>query len=113
MVGKEYSPERGDLVWLDFDPQLGREQAGRRPAVVLSPGFYNSISALAWICPITSKVKGYPFEVLLPKNAPIQGVVLTDQLRSLDYQQRRIEFVGRIAHDLCDQIRAKARRLLE
>lgn len=112
-MSKNYLPERGDLVWIDFDPQIGREQAGRRPAVVLSPGFYNSKSTLAWICPITSKAKGYPFEVPLPKSGAIQGVALTDQLRSLDYQKRRIEFAGRISPDLCDEIRARARRLLE
>ncbi len=112
-MSKKYSPERGDLVWIDFDPQLGREQAGRLPAVVLSPGFYNSKSNLAWICPITSRAKGYPFEVPLPLSASIQGVVLTDQLRSLDYQKRRIEWIERISPDLCNEIRARARRLLE
>lgn len=81
--------------------------------MVLSPGFYNAKSALAWICPVTSKVKGYPFEVLLPENLPIQGVVLADQLRSLDYRQRRVEFAGRIPPALCEEIRAKAGRLLK
>lgn len=99
MVSKKYLQERGDLVWIDFDPQDGREQAGRRPAVVLSPRFYNEKSALAWSCPITSKAKGYLFEVPLPKSLPLQGVVMADQLRSLDYQQRQIEFIGCLPSD--------------
>lgn len=73
LVSKKYLPERGDLVWID--PQVGREQAGRRPAVVLSPRFYNEKSALAWICPITSKAKGYPFEVPLPKSLPADALL--------------------------------------
>ena len=112
-MNKKYSPERGDLVWIDFDPQVGREQAGRRPAVVLSPGLYNAKSDLAWICPVTSKVKGYPFEVPLPKSVAVSGVVLADQVRSLDYRRRRIEFIGRLPPALCDEIRAKAQRMLE
>lgn len=73
-----YTPERGDLVWIDLDPQTGREQRGRRPAVVVSPAVYNARSPLAWLCPVTSKKKGYPFEVDLAKGLPIQGVVLVD-----------------------------------
>ena len=78
------TPRRGDLIWLSFTPQTEREQAGRRPALVLSPEAYNRKTGLALICPATRKVKGYPFEVLLPDLGAVQGVALTDQLRSLD-----------------------------
>ena len=81
------APERGALIWLTFKPQSGREQAGRRPALVVSPSAYNSKVGLALVCPITSKVKGYPFEVPLPDGGPVQGVVLADQLRSLDWRR--------------------------
>jgi mRNA interferase MazF len=79
-----YVPETGDLIWLDFTPQVGREHAGRGPAVVLSPSVYNRRSRLATVCPVTNQVKGYPFEVPLPKTLPIPGVVLADHLGSLD-----------------------------
>jgi mRNA interferase MazF len=90
----KYVPERGDLVWLSFDPQAGREQAGRRPAVVLSPRSYNAKTNLAVCCPVTSKVKGYPFEVEIPEGLPVHGVVLCDQLKSLDWHERRAEFIA-------------------
>jgi mRNA interferase MazF len=96
-VIRSYVPEAGDLIWLDFTPQAGREQAGRRPGVVLSPGAYNRRSGLAIVCPITSQVKGYPFEVHLPKSLPIAGVILADHLRSLDWQVRRAEKAGRVS----------------
>ena len=75
------------MIWLTFTPQSGREQAGRRPALVVSPSAYNSKVGLALVCTITSKVKGYPFEVPLPNGVPVQGVVLADQLRSLDWRR--------------------------
>ena len=87
------TPRRGDLIWLSFTPQTGREQAGRRPALVLSPEAYNSKTGLALICPVTSKVKGYPFEVALSTTAGVQGVVLADQLRSLDWRARGAEWI--------------------
>lgn len=107
-----YVPQRGDLVWIDFDPQKGREQRGRRPALVLSPQEYNVKSALAWFCPVTSKVKGYPFEVPLPEGQKIQGVILTDQVRSLDYKGRRAEFIARVDNEICQAALARARTLL-
>ncbi|HVT03041.1 MAG TPA: endoribonuclease MazF [Thermoanaerobaculia bacterium] len=88
-----YIPDRGDAVWLTFDPQAGHEQSGRRPAVVLSPKMYNSRTDLAVFCPITSQVKGYPFEVLLPEALPVRGAVLADQLKSLDWRIRKAEFI--------------------
>lgn len=86
-------PRRGDIVWLTFNPQAGHEQAGRRLAVVLSPLSYNARVGLALLCPITSAVKGYPFEVNLPHDLPISGVILADQVKSLDWQARAVEFI--------------------
>src|SRR5256712_14029729 len=80
-----YIPERGDAVWITLDPQAGHEQAGRRPALVLSPSAYNGRVGLALFCPITNQVKGYPFEVLIPPGSPVTGVVGSDQVKSLDW----------------------------
>jgi len=87
----EYTPERGDIVWLQFDPQTGHEQAGRRPALVVSPKAYNRKVGLALFCPITSSIKGYPFEVSIPKGSKAQGAVLCDQIKSLDWRSRQAE----------------------
>ncbi|WP_419875549.1 type II toxin-antitoxin system PemK/MazF family toxin [Candidatus Pristimantibacillus sp. PTI5] len=92
-------PARGDLVWLDFDPQAGREQAGRRPALVLSETEFNDLTGFAVVCPITNQAKDYAFEVLLPEGLPFTGVVLTDQLKSLDVRKRKIKVVGSISND--------------
>jgi len=89
-----YTPQRGDLVWLSFDPQDGHEQAGRRPAFVLSPEPYNRKTGLFLVCPVTSKVKGYPFEVALPDGLAVSGVILADQIKSLDWKARRAEFAS-------------------
>ena len=88
-AGSSYTPERGDVIWLSFDPQAGHEQAGRRPAVVLSPSAYNRSSGLAIVVPITSKAKGYPFEVEVPQDAGISGVILADHVKSVDFHARR------------------------
>lgn len=93
------TPARGDLVWLDFDPQAGREQAGRRPAIVLSESTFNELTGFAWVCPIMNQSKDYAFEVALPKGLPITGVVLTDQLTSLDVRKRKIKVVGSLPVD--------------
>jgi mRNA interferase MazF len=87
-----YVPKRGDVVWLCFDPQAGHEQAGRRPAFVLSPESYNQKTSLFLVCPITSRVKNYPFEVALPRGLLVSGVVLCDQIKSLDWRARMAEF---------------------
>jgi mRNA interferase MazF len=107
-----YVPERGDLVWLTFDPQAGREQAGRRPALVLSPVSYNKRASLALVCPITSQVKGYPFEVALPEGLSISGVVLADHLKSADWAARRSEFVARAPSEVMSEVTARLRPLL-
>src|SRR4030042_7048560 len=93
MVNAEpYVPRRGDVVWISLNPQAGREQAGRRPAVVLSPHAYNAKVGLALLCPITSQIKGYPFEVAVPGGLPVSGVVLADHVRSLDWRVRNAEW---------------------
>lgn len=89
-------PQRGDIVWISMNPQAGHEQTGRRPALVLSPGSYNGKVGLAILCPITSHIKGYPFEVLVPKGLPVEGVVLSDQVKCLDWKARRAEFLCKL-----------------
>ena len=86
MVKKGYVPQRGDVVWISLNPQSGHEQAGRRPAVVLSPGIYNEKVELAILCPVTNQIKGYPFEVLMPDGLPVSGAILADQIKSLDWR---------------------------
>lgn len=105
-------PERGDIVWLSFNPQAGHEQAGRRPAVVLSPRAYNSKVGRALFCPITNQAKGYPFEVPLPDGLPVSGVVLADHVKSLDWRARRAERIGSLPPRLVGEILARLRALL-
>ena len=93
---KSYIPERGDIVWLSFNPQSGHEQSGRRPALVISPHIYNEKTSLAILCPVTSQVKDYPFEVKIPDNLEITGVVLSDQVKSLDWKTRKAEFICKL-----------------
>ena len=91
-MSDSYCPKRGDIVWLTFTPQVGHEQAGYRPALILSPGLYNKKVGLALACPITTQVKSYPFEVPIPKGLEVSGVVLADQVKSLDWKARRARF---------------------
>jgi mRNA interferase MazF len=107
-----YVPERGDLVWLTFDPQAGHEQAGRRPALVLSPAPYNRRASLALVCPITNQAKGYPFEVALPEGLSISGVVLADHVKSADWAARCAEFAARAPAEIVAEVTAKLRPLL-
>ena len=93
MKSGSYIPNRGDIVWLNFTPQAGHEQRGLRPAIVLSPKIYNEKTSLCICFPITSKIKGYPFEIPLPKDLPISGVILSDQIKNLDYVKREISFI--------------------
>lgn len=108
-----YVPQRGDAIWLDFDPQAGHEQAGRRPALVLSPGSYNGVVGLALVCPITNRRKGYPFEVGIPDDLAVTGAVLADQVRSLDWKVRRAEFIAKAPESVVREALAKARPLLD
>lgn len=109
---RPYVPEAGDLVWLTFDPQTGREQRGRRPAVIVSPRIYNARSELAVVCPITSNVKGRMFEVTVPPGGRIEGAVLVNHLKSLDWKERRAQFAGKLDEDTLEEIRERIRPLL-
>jgi mRNA interferase MazF len=111
MVAK-YVPERGDLVWIAFDPQAGHEQSGRRPGLVITPLSYNAKVGLALICPVTSQVKGYPFEVALPKGR-IDGVVLADQIRSLDWAARGAEKASQVDENVLNEVLAKIAALVQ
>ena len=107
-----YVPDRGDLVWLAFTPQTGSEQAGRRPALVISPKAYNAKVGLALFCPVTSRVKGYPFEVALPAGGDVLGVVLADQLKSLDWRARKATLIERASAELLAMVTARILPLL-
>jgi len=111
-VTRSYVPNAGDVVWISFDPQSGHEQAGRRPGLVLTPAEYNQASGLAMACPITSRVKGYPFEVPV-KGKRIQGVVLADQLRSLDWRARQFTFVEQANEEIVEEVKALLGTLLQ
>jgi mRNA interferase MazF len=108
-----YVPDRGDVVWITLNPQAGREQAGRRPALVLSPALYNGKVGLAVLCPITSQVKGYPFEVLIPTGLAVTGVVLSDQVRNLDWRVRDAEHFCRLPEQTVTEVLRKLGTLLE
>lgn len=112
MPAAVYEPERGDLVWITLNPQAGHEQAGRRPAVILSPRAYNARVGLALMCPITSQVKGYPFEVLIPAGLPVAGAVLADQIKSLDWRARRADRIGSLPRTVVDDVLTRVRTLL-
>ena len=112
MVAGKYIPDTGDIVWLQFSPHAGHEQAGHRPALVMSPKTYNAKTGLALFCPITSRVKGYPFEVLLPERSSISGVVLADQVRNLDWEARRARFEIRASRVVVSEVRDKLAVLL-
>jgi len=107
-----YVPNRGDLVWLNFEPQSGHEQAGRRPALVLSPSSYNSKVGLAILCPVTSKIKGYPFEVSLPPKISVSGVVLSDQVKNLDWKSRDVEFICKLDSQSVEEVLQRLHTLL-
>ena len=102
-----FVPDAGDLVWLTFDPQARREQADRRPALVLSPRSHNQKSGLALLCPITNQVKGYAFEVPLPPDCGATGAILADHLKSVDWSARRAAKIGRIPPPALDEVLAK------
>ncbi|MGH7605304.1 MAG: endoribonuclease MazF [Gemmatimonadaceae bacterium] len=108
-----YVPDRGDAVWLTFDPQAGHEQSGRRPAVVLSPKQYNGPTGLAVLCPVTTQVKGYPFEVVLPSGLPIAGAILSDQVRNLDWKARRASRICKLPATTTEEVLGKLRVLLD
>src|SRR6267378_4300593 len=112
VVARAYVPDAGDLVWLTFDPQAGHEQRGRRPALILSSRLYNAKSRLAVACPVTSQVKGYPFEVVLPPHGAIAGVVLADHAKNLDWEARRAVFEAKAPAEVLADVRERLRALL-
>jgi mRNA interferase MazF len=109
---KAYVPKRGDVVWITMNPQVGHEQAGRRPAAVLSPEMYNEKAGLAIMCPVTSQAKGYPFEVPMPSGLPVSGVILSDQVKSLDWRARNAEMICTLPSKAISEILQKIGLLL-
>lgn len=97
------APDRGDLVYINFNPQSGHEQAGTRSGIVLSPKNFNTVTGFAVVCPITRQQKGYPFEVILPKGMVFEGVILVDQVKSFDWKARQLQIKGRVPDDLVIQ----------
>ena len=108
-MGRSYIPETGDIVWVNFSPQEGREQSGHRPTVVLSPSIYNAKTSLMVCCPLTTQIRNYPFEVLIGGDRP--AAVLADQVKSLDWRKRRARRKGAISPDELAELRAKIRAL--
>lgn len=111
MVKAVYTPERGDLVWTDFNPQAGREQSGKRPALVLSPRIYNEKTGLAVMVPITSQIKGYPFEVPIHAKT-IKGVALSDHLKNMDWKARGVTFAAKAPAAIIEQVTANIAALI-
>ena len=107
-----YVPERGDVVWVSLNPQAGHEQAGRRPAVIVSPASYNGKTGLALLCPTTSQVKAYPFEVRLPEGLPVTGVVLSDHVKSLDWRARNAELICTLTDEAITELLQKLATLV-
>lgn len=108
-----YVPGRGDVVWLTFDPQAGHEQRGKRPALVISPREYNRRVGLALVCPVTTRVKGYPFEVVLPQDLEATGAVLSDQVKSLDWRARKAQYLCAVPREVMDEVVARILALVE
>lgn len=112
VTGSGRIPGRGDAIWIDFNPQAGREQAGRRPAVVLSPAAYNGRVGLALLCPVTRQVKGHPFEVAIPEGFGVSGVILADQVKSLDWQRRNATVIEALPRETVAEVLHKVNLLL-
>lgn len=112
MVTKAYAPASGDIVWLDMNPQAGSEQAGRRPAIVLSPKAYNEKTGLALFCPVTNQKKGFPFEVDIPPGLRVTGVILSDHIKSLDWRSRNAAFLCKAGDFVKEDVLAKISALL-
>jgi len=112
VISQTYIPQRGDVVWITLNPQAGHEQAGRRPAVVLSPQNYNGKIGMAILCPITNHIKGYPFEVLIPAGLPVLGAILSDQVKSLDWRARNAELICSLPTEVISEVLQKLNTLL-
>ena len=109
----DYVPKRGDVVWLNLTPQSGREQSGRRPVLILSPQSYNQKVGLALVCPITNQAKGYAFEVKIPRGLRAKGVILSNHVKSADWQTRNIEFICRVNELVIEEVVEKIETLLK
>ncbi|MDQ3821574.1 MAG: endoribonuclease MazF [Acidobacteriota bacterium] len=107
-----YVPDRGDAIWINFNPQAGHEQSGRRPAIVLSPRSYNRKVGLGVFCPITNQIKGYPFEVIIPTGLKVTGSVLSDQVKNLDWKMRDAELITRLPASVTNEVLKKLKTLL-
>jgi mRNA interferase MazF len=107
-----HAPDRGDLVWITFNPQAGHEQARRRPALVMSPISYNRKVGLAVLCPITNQIKGYPFEVAIPYGLKVTGAILADQVKNLDWKVRETKLICRLPSSVTDEALRKLNTLL-
>lgn len=112
-MARPYIPERGDIVWLQFNPQAGHEQAGHRPALVISPRAYNARVGLALFCPVTTQVKGYPFEVVLPSGLDTKGAILSDQVKSLDWRARKVKRLCTVPNEILQETVARILALVD
>lgn len=110
-MARRFVPDAGDIVWLEFSPQAGHEQAGHRPALVLSPAAYNSKTGTMLCCPITTQIKGYPFEVTIHAEG-VSGAVLSDQVNNLDWRARKATSKGKATDEELDEVRAKIAALI-
>ena len=108
-----YVPEQGDLVWINMSPQLGHKQAGRSPAIILSPAAYNKKVGLAILCPITNQIKGYPFEVEIPSGLQVKGAILSDQVKCLDWKVRKAEFICKLPSKVTIEVLKKLNTLIK
>ncbi len=109
----KYVPDRGDAVWITLNPQAGHEQSGRRPALVLSPAAYNRKVGLVILCPITTQIKGHPFEVIVPEGLKVSGAILSDQVKSLDWKVRKAELLCRVPAMATQDVLSKLKTLLQ
>ena len=112
VIRRGYIPERGDVVWMMFGPQAGHEQSGRRPGVVMSSSIYNGKTGMALCCPITSHIKGYPFEVLVPAGLKISGAILADHIRNIDWKMRQAEYLCKLPNKALEEVAEKILSLL-
>ena len=113
MPNHSYIPDKRDIVWLEFNPQTGHEQSGHRPALVISPKSYNQKVGLALFCPITNHIKGYPFEVVIPSGSKIEGAILSDQIKNLDWHSRKANFISKLPHNIFNEVIEKIKTLIE
>ncbi len=112
MKKRSYVPDRGDVIWISLNPQAGHEQAGRRPALVISPAAYNRKVGLTILCPITHQIKGYPFEVVIPQAHKATGAVLSDQVKNLDWKARQAEFICKLPESTTQEVLKKLNALI-